>query len=173
PGVAVFPAAVEGGALGIDHGDLGVVPAIADVTAEGGARAPGSRAHDDPGRDRVAFGGELAEHALGDVVVPSPVCGPLGVGELVQVVSGALRGQAFRLRIHLRCAVDEVAAAAVELDQVDLLLARGPRHDGDERQPEHPREVRLRHRRRPARRLHQRRALRDPPVHQPVQDQRP
>ena len=114
------------------------------------------------------------EDRLGDVVVAPPVGGPLGVGELVEVVAAATRRRAGGPR--RRCpgvVLDEVAAAAVELDQRDLLGAGRRRHDRDERQPEHAGEVGLADRRRPARGLDDGAALGDLPRAEPVQEQRP
>ena len=59
---------------------------------------PGARADDDPLRQRMPLEGELLEDRLGDVVVAPPVGGPLGEGELVQVVPAALGGQPAGLR---------------------------------------------------------------------------
>ena len=50
---------------------------------------------------------------LGDVVVASPVGGPLGVGELIQVVPAGLLGQPLRLGVHLRGLRHEMATAAL------------------------------------------------------------
>src|SRR5690606_19113580 len=116
--------------------------------------------------------GQLTEHALGDVVVAAPVGGPLGERELVQVVTAALRRQSARLGRDLRCQRDEVAAAAVELDEVDLLLARRPGHDRHERQAEHPREVGLGDGGRATGGLYERGALADQTVYEAVEDQR-
>src|SRR5690606_1124360 len=119
-GVAGLVAAVEGGVLRVDHGQTGGVAAVADVAADGGAGAAGARAHDDPFRHRVGLQAHLGVDALGDVVVAAPVGGPFGVGELVHVVPAALGGQPRRLGVHLRRPVDEMAAAALGLDQGDL-----------------------------------------------------
>ena len=67
---------------------------------------------------------QLLEDRLGDVVVAAPVGGPLGVGELVEVVPAGLVGQPPRLVVDRRRVVDQVAAAALELDQRDLLRRR-------------------------------------------------
>ena len=113
------------------------------------------------------------EDRLGDVVVAPPVGGPLGVGELVQVVPAALGGEPARLLVDVGRVLDEVAAAAVELDQRDLLGAGRRRHDGHERQAEHPGEVGLADRRRPAGRLDHGAALGDLAGAQAVEEQRP
>ncbi len=55
----------------------------------------------------------LLEDRLGDVVVAAPVGGPLGVGELVQIVSAGLLGQPLRLGVDLRRFRHEMATAAL------------------------------------------------------------
>ena len=77
----------------------------------------------DPARDRVPLARHLLEDRLGDVVVAAPVGGPLGIGELVEVVAAALVGQPARHVVDLAGVVDEVALAALALDQGDLLRA--------------------------------------------------
>ncbi len=118
------------------------------------------RAADHPGGHGVGLERHLREHRLGDVVVAAPVGRPLGEGELVhEVPAGLARRGAGRRRRRRSELGDEVAAAAVELDQLDLLgLVSG--HHRDELEPEQAREVRLADRRRPAGRLDDRRAPR-------------
>ncbi|SLG99966.1 Uncharacterised protein [Mycobacteroides abscessus subsp. abscessus] len=165
-------AAVEGGVLRVDHRQLGGVPAIADVAADGGAGSAGARAHHDPFRHRMGLQPQLVVDALGDVVVAAPVGGPFGVGELVHVVPAALGRQARGLGVHLRRASHEVTAAALGLDQRDLLRRGIRRHHRDEIESEQLGEIRLAHRRRPRGRLHDRGALGDPAVADRVQEQR-
>ena len=55
----------------------------------------------------------LVEDRLGDVVVAAPVGGPLGVGELVEVVPAGLLGQPLGLGVHLRRLGHEMATAAL------------------------------------------------------------
>ncbi len=72
---------------------------------------------------------ELTEHALRDVVCCLASRSRARERELVEVVAGAVGREALRLGRHVLGAVDEVAGAAVELDEVDLLLhgrARAP-----------------------------------------------
>ena len=142
------------------------------VAPDRGAGAAGARPDDHPGRQRMRLAAQLGEHRLGDVVVAAPVGGPLGVGELVEEVAAAALGQLLGDGVDLARVVDEVAAAAVELDQRALLLHRRGGHDGDEVQPEQPGEVGLADRRRARRRLDQRGPLGDPAVAQPVEHQR-
>ena len=114
---------------------------VAGVAPEGGAGAAGSCSDHDPAGDRVGFGGHLRVHRLGNVVIPPPVRGTLGVGELVQVVAAGFCRQRAGGCIHLTGRIHQVAAPGVELDQLDLLDARGFGDHGDEIQPQHPREV--------------------------------
>jgi hypothetical protein len=73
---------------------------------------------------------------LGDVVVPAPVGGALGVGELVQVVPAALPRNTLGLGVHLTRVLHEMATPALGFDERDLGGTRSRGHHGDERQTE-------------------------------------
>ncbi len=148
-------------------------PAVAHEPADGGAGAAGPGPDHDPPGHGVPLPGHLLEDRLGDVVVAAPVGGPLGEGELVQVVPAALLGQLPGDLVDLARVVDEVALPALALDEGDLLGAGRAHHDGDERQPEHPREVRLAHRRGTARRFDDGGAVVQLAVAQGIEEQRP
>ena len=107
------------------------------------------------------------------LLLPAPVGGTLGVGELIEVMPAGIRRQPLRLLVHLCRLIDEMATAALGFDQRDLRRARRRRHHRDERQFEHRREIRLRDRRRTRRCLDDRGVLVDPPVAQRVEEQRP
>jgi hypothetical protein len=94
----------------------------------------------------VRFEGHLGERRLGDVVVAPPVGGALGVGELVEEVPLQLVRQPGRDLRDGRRVIDEVAAAALALDERDLGRAGRAPHNGDKRHPDQPREVGLGHR---------------------------
>src|SRR5690606_28012059 len=94
-GGAGAPAAVERRTLWVDDGDAGGMLPISHVTAEGRTRPTCSGADDDPVRDRMPLARELAESALGDVVIATPVGRPLGVTELSQIVATAFAGESF------------------------------------------------------------------------------
>ena len=99
--------------LRIDHAQLGGVASIAQITADRRAGAAGARADHDPVRDRKLLFVHLLEDRLGDVVVAAPVGGPLGVGELVEVVPAGLLGETFGLGVHLRRLGHEMATATL------------------------------------------------------------
>lgn len=142
-GVAGGPALEEAGVLGVRDTDTGVVLHVVDVAGDGRGGAAGTGGGDDPGGLGEALQLELTEDGFGDVVVASPVRGPLGVGELVHVVAAGLHSEASRLLVHLPGVVHEVTAAPVELDQTDLLGAGRAGHDGDEGDADQLGEVRL------------------------------
>ena len=158
--------------LRIDHAQARVVAAVADEAADRRRGAAGARADHDPARDRVGLPAHLLEDRLGDVVVASPVGGALGVGELVHVVAAHVLGQLLRDGIHGRPVIHQVTAAALGLDERDLVGGGGGRHDRHEGQPEQAREVRLRDRRAARRRLDDGRAFVNVPVHERMQEQR-
>jgi hypothetical protein len=95
----------------------------------------------------VRFEGHLGQRRFGDIVVAAPVRGSLGIGELVEEVPVQLGCELGRHIGNRRGVVDEVAAAALALDERDLGRAGRARHHGDERHPDQPREVGLGHRR--------------------------
>ena len=114
------------------------------------------------------------EDRLGDVVVAAPVGGPLGVGELVEVVPAGLVGEPPRLVVDRApgrrrggSGRPGTRSASIFSGDVDR------RHHRDERQAEQPGEVRLGHRGRARGRLDDRGALADPAVAQRVEEQRP
>ena len=72
----------------------------------------------------------LAEHAFCNIVVAAPVGGTLGIGELIHVVSASFGSKPAGLVIHLRRAIDPVAAAAVKLDLRDCKFGQ---RQGDQR----------------------------------------
>src|SRR5256885_7609936 len=102
----------------------------------------------------------------------TPVGGALGIGELVHVVAAGLRGHGACLVVDLACAVHEMAAAAVELDQRNLLGRGATRHHGHEGQAQQAREIRLAHGRGAARCLDDGRALMHPAIAQRIEKQR-
>src|SRR6187549_2579789 len=99
--------------LRIHHAQTRVVPLIANETTDRRRGAAGAGADDDPARDWVRLLAHLIEDGLSDIVVPSPVRGTLGVGELVHVVTAGVRGQFLRNRIHGTPVVHQVTAAAL------------------------------------------------------------
>ncbi len=170
--VARAPVRAEHRAGRIGHADLGGVLLVADVAADGGARAPRAGTDHDPARHGVAFALHLHEHALGDVVVAAPVRGPFGIGELVHVVPAGVGSDRARRVVHLGRVVHEVAAAAVELDLRHLFHRGAARHHRHEGQAQQPCEIRLAHCRGAARGLDDGRAFVHPAVAQRVQEQR-
>jgi hypothetical protein len=116
---------------------------------------------------------QLGVDRLGDVVVAAPVRRPFGVSELIHVMTAGFLGESRRDLVQRPGVVDQVTAAALGLDQADLLATRGARHDRDERHPDQLGEVRLGDRRRAAGRLDHRTARPDPAVAQGVQEERP
>jgi hypothetical protein len=110
----------EGRAFWIDDAQPGGRTVQAQVPAEGGRGTSGSGADDDPGWYAVRFQGHLGQRRFGDVVVAPPVRGPLGIGELVEEVPVQLGGE-LGGDLGDGCRVlDEVASAALPLDQRDL-----------------------------------------------------
>src|SRR6185436_15946936 len=97
--------------------------------------------------------------------------GPFGVCELVEVVPLATGRKIGRYLIDRRRIFDEVAAPAVELDQLALLSYGRCRHHSDKRQIEQPGEVGLTDRGGPRRRLNERGALIDPVVAEAIEHQ--
>ena len=86
----------------------------------------------------------LGEDAFGDVVVAAPVGRAFGIHELIHEIAALRPRKVHGGVVHLGRAVDEMALAAIELDQLDLAARRRFRHHRDERQPQHPREIGLR-----------------------------
>jgi hypothetical protein len=83
----------------------------------------------------VRFEGHLGQRRFGDVVVAAPVRGPLSVGELAEEVPIQLGGEPGR-ELRNRCRViDQMAPAALALDERDLGRAGCPSHHRDERHP--------------------------------------
>ena len=156
--LALDPQAPVAGAKGIeehrifriDHAEPrrgGRALAITHVAADGGRRATGAGADDDPGRGRVAFEPHLREQAFGDVVVAAPIGRALGISELIHIVAaGSLRDPA-RLVVDLR-GLREAHLAAEKFDRLDLRLGGRARSDGDEGQTEQASEIGFRDRRR-------------------------
>ena len=167
----IGPAGVERRTDRVRHAEPGRVPAVAHVSADGRAGATGSGGADHPPRLGKPLPAELGEDRLGDVVVAAPVGGPLGVGELVHVVAVATGREPAGLVVDRAGGLDQVAAAALALDQPDLVGRRAGRHHRDERQPEHAGEIGLGHRGRAGRRLDHRGALGQPAVAQRIQEQ--
>ena len=151
---------VEDRVLRVDDAQPRRVLHQARVAADRRARPAGAGPDHDPRRDGVLLQRHLAEDRLGDVVVAAPVRRALGVGELVEEVPVALGREPLRLGDDRRRVVDEVARAALRLDQRDLLGAGRGRHHRDERQAEEAGEVRLGDGGRAARGLDDRRAAR-------------
>ena len=98
PRVAADVVVEEHRMLGIDAAHPRVVAAVVHVAADGGQRAAGAGAGDDPGRAGMRLAPHLQVDALGDVVVGAPVGGPFGVGELVHVVAASARRPGARSR---------------------------------------------------------------------------
>ena len=162
----------EDAVLRVDDAELRHHPAEADVAPDRGRGPSGAGADDDPGRHGMAFQRHLLEDRLGDVVVAPPVGGPLGVRELIDVQTTALRREPRRFGVDGRGVGDDVAPTSLLLDQGQLLRRDGRRDDGDEGQVEHASEVRLADRRGSGRGLDDRDALVDPPVAEPIEEQR-
>ena len=114
----------------------------------------------------------LREDALGDVVVAAPIGRPLGIGELVEIMTTRLGRQAMGYVIDGARIVDRVDFAAVETDRIEL--GRGGRggHDRDEAQPQHLGEIRLAHRRRARGGLDHAGVRPDPAIAQRIEEQR-
>jgi hypothetical protein len=120
--------------------------AVAQVAPDGRAGAARPGTHDDPAGDGVVLQGQLPKDGLRDVVVATPVRGPLGVSELVHVVAVG-RGRCCRRRgINFGGMLNQQARAAELFDQFDLLRAGGAGHDCDERQAQELGEVGFRDR---------------------------
>ncbi len=166
------PSVEEAGVLGVGHADARVVLHVADVAPDGRGGSAGAGRGDDPGGLGVPLQPQLLVDGLGDVVVATPVGGAFGIGELVHVVPAGLGREGRRLLVQPAGVVDEVALATVEFDQAALLGAGGAGHHRDERHADQLREVRLRDSRRAAGCLDDRLAAADPPVAEPVEEER-
>jgi bifunctional DNA-binding transcriptional regulator/antitoxin component of YhaV-PrlF toxin-antitoxin module len=83
-------------------------------------------ANHDPYGNRVLLACHLGEDGLGDIVVPTPVRGALGVRELIHVVAAERCRESRALSIHICRAAHEMALALIERDLRDL-FGRGQR----------------------------------------------
>ena len=142
------------------------------VAADGGARAAGTRADDDPGRHGVWLGRQLVEDRFGDVVVAAPVGGPLGVGELVEVVPTEFVGEpSGRCRTPRPAESTNSHRPPSRSISATLPGTRRPGDHGHEGEPDEAREVRLADRGRPAGGLHHGAAAIDVAVADGVKEQ--
>ena len=116
---------------------------VANVAANRGRCAARASARHNPARHSVLLCLQLAEDGFRNIVVATPVGGPLCVGELIHIVTAGLNGQLGSLFVHLVATIYKVALAAIKLDQIYLGRGGGTRHDCDKRQTEHAREVGL------------------------------
>ncbi|MNT07851.1 hypothetical protein D3C72_1425700 [compost metagenome] len=135
--------------LRVGHAEPHLHFLVPDEATEGRRGAAGARAADDPGRLREAFRRHLAEKALGDIIIASPICGALRIGELVQVVAVQFRRQPLGGVVDHAAVFNEVDLAAVEPDGVQLGLGGRFRHDCDEAEIQQTSEVGLGHGRGP------------------------
>lgn len=76
----------------------------------------------------------LTEDTVGDIIVSPPVGRPFGIGKLIHIMAVQLAGQGFGGGIDFAGAIDEMAAAAVELNLFNFTFCRTGRHHGDKRQ---------------------------------------
>ena len=136
-----------------------------------GGGAAGAGAHHNPLRHGMILQGQLAEDGFGNVVVAAPVGGPLGVGELVHVVTAVLRGDLCGRRIHLVGVVHKVAGPPNCSISAIFSGAGGPRHDGNKRQVQQLGKVRFGDGGGAGAGLHNGGALVDPAVHQAKEEQ--
>src|SRR4029453_1124500 len=133
-GIPGLPPLVECRALRVDYTDPSAVLLQPRIASDGGTRTTGASPDHYPVWYGELLPAQLRKHRLGDVFVATPVGGPFGIGELVEVVPAAPGCQIGRHMVDRRRILDQVAASAVELDQLAFFAYGRGRHHSHERQ---------------------------------------
>ena len=136
---------VEHRVFRVHHANLGRQLLVAHVAAKSGRSAAGTGAADDPVRHRIGFVRHLGENGVGDIIVAAPVCGALGIGELVHVMTIQLLRQTLGFVVNGGRIVHQVAAPAIEFDGANFFLRGALGHHRDEGQAQQAGKIGLGH----------------------------